>query len=296
MHFSLMQARAASRRKRPARTHAGILCALACALTALGQVLSVDYVRAQDLPQHQAAAPDNGTAADDWEVVRPETATDDGAGPRPYSIMKAPAGAPSAAPAGAFIACGERVTLPSPEVATIVGRINELWGAHVRVYQTVAPMPPHAAAGGCIFYNRDALLALMGNRLQVGDTQIAGPLLYAIFAHEVGHELHHDLDPSRASVPSRERELEADRFAGFTMQKLEIPAGGLAPYWSMAGDEFGNGASHGSSGDRVDAFKEGWNLAEWNRPETSGAVRAGGQYSGATASAAVAPDEPAGAP
>ena len=158
-------------------------------------------------------------------------------------------------------------------------------------------MPPHAATGGCIFYNRGALLALMGNRLQVGDTQIAGPLLYAIFAHEVGHELHHDLDPSRASVPSRERELEADRFAGFTMQKLAIPVGGLAPYWSMAGDEFGNGASHGSSGERVNAFKEGWNLAEWNRPETSGAVSASGQEnSDAAASASVAPDEPSGAP
>ena len=123
----------------------------------------------------------------------------------PALQRKAPEERLRAAPAGAFIACGERVTLPSPEVATIVGRINELWGAHVRVYQTIAPMPPHAAAGGCIFYNRGALLALMGNRLQVGDTQIAGPLLYAIFAHEVGHELHHDLDPSRASVPSREQ-------------------------------------------------------------------------------------------
>ena len=53
-------------------------------------------------------------------------------------------------------------TLPSPEVATIVGRINQLWGAHVRVYQSLAPMPPHAARGGCIFYNRPALYGADG--------------------------------------------------------------------------------------------------------------------------------------
>jgi hypothetical protein len=203
----------------------------------------------------------------------------------------------SAASARVFVACGERATLPSPEIATIVGRINQIWAAHVRVFETVAPMPPHAAAGGCIFYNRGALRSLMGNRLQVNDAQIAGPLLYAILAHEVGHELHHDLDPSRAGVPVQVKELEADRFAGYTMQKLEVPADGLAPYLSLAGDEFGACPSHGSSGQRVDAFKQGWDLAEWNRPEMSGAVPAGAPENGYTAdSGSVAPDEPSGAP
>jgi hypothetical protein len=157
-------------------------------------------------------------------------------------------------------------------------------------------LPPHVARGGCVFYNGPALAALMGNRLQVHDGQIAGPLLYAILAHEIGHELHHDLDPSRAGVPSRTKELEADRFAGYTMQRLEVPSSGLAPYWSMAGDEFGDGASHGTSGERVSAFQEGWNLAEWNRPESSAAAQALSGDSAAPGSQSVAPDDASGAP
>ncbi|HTT77151.1 MAG TPA: hypothetical protein VMF50_14385, partial [Candidatus Binataceae bacterium] len=255
--------------------------------------------RAQDNPQPQSsvAAPDNGAATDDWEAVRREADTDDGASRPPDAGAKTSDEAAFTASARVFVACGEHATLPSPDVAAIVSRINQLWTAHVRVYQTVAPIGPHANAGGCIFYNREALLALMGNRFQVYDAQIARPLLYAIFAHEVGHELHHDLDASRAGVPSQVKELEADRFAGFTMQKLGIPASGLAPYWSMAGDEFGSGPSHGSSGQRVDAFRQGWSLAEWNRPETSGTVPDGAAQNSDTADfGSVAPDEPSGAP
>jgi hypothetical protein len=279
-----------ARRRAPARRPGLALTALALAGLGLGVVLRADVVRAQDHPQSSAAS----DAADDWQVVTPAAGADDGAS----RGAKAPADTAPARSAGAFVACGERVTRPSDEVATIVDHINGLWGANVRVYQTVAPMPPHAAAGGCIFYNRGALMALMGNRMQVNDNNIAGPLLYAIFAHEIGHEMHHDLDQSRAGIPVQVKELEADRFAGYTMQKLDVPAGGLAPYWSMAGDEFGSGGpSHGSSGQRVDAFRQGWDLAEWNRPETSGAVTAGAPETGDTAdSASVAPDEPSGAP
>jgi len=283
--------------RRPARIRGSgaWLLALTLAGLGLGVVLRVPFLYAKNHPKALAAT-DNGPD-DDWEVVRPGAGANDSVGPRPQSPNTRAEGAepPSMR---VFVACGERATPPSAEVATIVGRINELWGAHVRVYQTVAPMPPHAAPGGCIFYNRTALMALMGNRLQVSDAGIAGPLLYAIFAHEVGHEMHHDLDASRAGIPVQVKELEADRFAGYTMQKLDVPSGSLAPYWSMAGDEFGSGGpSHGSSGQRLDAFKQGWDLAEWNRPETSSAVPAGPPQNGYTAdSASVAPDDPSGAP
>ena len=212
----------ARQRPRPRRRTLA-LSALALAGLGLGVVLRADYVRAQDHPQSQSSAASD--AADDWQVVTPEADANDGASLQPRPDAKTPSDAASAASAGAFVACSERVTRPSAEVASIVDRINELWGANVRVYQTVAPMPPHAAAGGCIFYNRGALAALMGNRMQVNDSQIAGPLLYAILAHEVGHEMHHDLDTSRANVPVQVKELEADRFAGYTMQKLDVPRG-----------------------------------------------------------------------
>jgi hypothetical protein len=133
----------------------------------------------------------------------------------------------------------------------------------------VAVEGPHAMGGGCIFYNEAGLTMLLGMRLNLTDANVLTPMLYAIFAHEVGHEFHGDFDESRAAVPNQTKELEADRFAGYTMQKLNVPATGLTPYWGMTGDEFGVGASHGTSGQRIAAFKEGWHEAKWNRPENS---------------------------
>jgi hypothetical protein len=110
-----------------------------------------------------------------------------------------------------------------------------------------------------------------------------------IFAHEVGHEYHRDFDSSRAAVPNQIKELEADRFAGYTLKKLDVSATGLTPYWSMTGDEFGIGASHGSSAQRVGAFKEGWHEAEWSRAENSTSVTAATQQS-------IAPEDSTAAP
>lgn len=174
---------------------------------------------------------------------------------------------------------------------SIVGRIDQLWGGDIQVYETLAPEPPHAGPGGCVFYNTAALAALMAIRLDVNDPNVVTPLLWAIMAHEVGHEMHQDFDSSRASVASATKELEADRFAGYTLQKLGIPATNLTPFWTMTGDDFGStvGYKHGSSAQRVAAFKQGWHLAEWNRPETSVSVQD-------ALDEPVAPDNPDSAP
>ncbi|HVA41768.1 MAG TPA: hypothetical protein VND20_09160 [Candidatus Binataceae bacterium] len=223
-------------------------------------------------------------ADDDWDVVTPNTAPSAGASAAPSARHHhASADAPAAA-AGVVIACGEEATAPSAKVATIVSQINQAWGSDVHVYQSVAPEGPHARPGGCIFYNGAEMVDLIGGRLDVREANVVEPMLYAIFAHEVGHENHGDFDPSRAAVPNQTKELEADRFAGYTMRKLGVPATGLAPYWSMTGDEFGRGSSHGTSTQRVDAFKEGWHLAQWNRTEDSQPVATAGQES-------VAPDD-----
>jgi hypothetical protein len=226
--------------------------------------------------------------ADDWEAVTPETAPSAGDSAVPatrhhHSSADAPDAAPATDP-GTVIACGEEATAPSANIATIVNQINQAWGSDVHVYQSVAPEGPHARPGGCIFYNGAEMVDLIGGRLDVRDSNVVEPMLYAIFAHEVGHEDHGDFDSSRAAVSNQTKELEADRFAGYTMQKLGVPATGLAPYWSMTGDEFGRGSSHGTSTQRVDAFKEGWHLAQWNRTEDSQPVAAAGQES-------VAPDD-----
>ncbi|HJU28832.1 MAG TPA: hypothetical protein VJ718_06660, partial [Candidatus Binataceae bacterium] len=131
----------------------------------------------------------------------------------------------------------------------------------------------------------------MAGRLDVNDPGVVNPLLWAIFAHEVGHEVHDDFGASRAATPVETRELEADRFAGFSLEKLNIRATNLTPYWIMTGDEFGASAGdrHGSSAQRVAAFKEGWHLAEWNQSETSASVSA-------ALDDPVAPDNPDAAP
>src|SRR5579863_2546606 len=188
-------------------------------------------------------------ADDDWDVV-PSNSSAEPAAPAPADNPVAPpahrshrhsaqsAALPAANAAGVTLACGERAIAPSPKIQGIVSEINGAWGSNVQIYQSVAPEGPHADGGGCIFYNEATLAKLLGMRLNLTDPNVMTPMLYAIFAHEVGHELHGDFNQSRAAVPNQTKELEADRFAGYTMEKLNVPATGLTPYWGMTGDEF----------------------------------------------------------
>jgi len=229
-------------------------------------------------------------AQDDWEVVGHQTSDETSAPAQRQSGTAEETTAPiGGTPAKTFFACGEKGEAASDEMQGMVARIDRLWNTDVRIYQSVEPETPHASAGGCIFYNKPFLKALLTNRLDMDDPNAVGPMLWAIFAHEVGHEMHHDFDPGRANVPSEVKELEADRFAGYTLEKLDIPATNITPYYSLAGDEFGGQVKHGSSEQRVAAFKEGWHLAEWNRPE-------GSQSALSATDEPVAPDAHEGAP
>lgn len=228
-------------------------------------------------------------AQDDWEVIHRSSSAEQSVAATPTTARPARGN-----DGKATSVCGEMAQPAAPAVQTIVSRINELWGTDFPVYQTVALEQPHAAPGGCIFYNATAMGMLMATRLDVNDSDMIAPMLWAIFAHEAGHEYHHDSDPSRAGVPNEIKELEADRFAGYTLQKLKIRATDLTPYWTMTGDEYGAGGGggagkHGSSAQRVGAFKEGWHLAEWNRPEDSESVQD-------ALNEPVAPDNPDSAP
>jgi predicted metalloprotease len=240
-------------------------------------------------------------AQDDWEVVQhSQSGQSEDQGAASADTSTAPASATSSAASSASgkdgkatTVCGERATPAAPAIKAIIDRINELWGSNFQVYQTVALEQPHASAGGCIFYNMTAMNMLMALRLDVNDPNAAAPMLWAIFAHEAGHEYHRDSEASRADVPIEIKELEADRFAGYTLEKLQIRATDLTPFWTMTGDEYGGGANatnqHGSSAQRVAAFKQGWNLAEWNRAEDSQSVQDALNES-------VAPDSPDSAP
>jgi len=231
-------------------------------------------------------------AQDDWEVISPPA--DQHHAPVPGSgstSEKLPGRESLPKPANDTVtACGEQAHPASPRVAAIIARINALWGSDFRVYQTTAPEGPHAAAGGCILYNTSVMAALMVGRLDVADVNVVEPLLWAIFAHEVGHQVHDDFSYARSAVSDETKELEADRFAGYTLERLKIRATDLTPYWTMTGDEFGAGHyRHGSSEKRVAAFRQGWHLAEWNRRESSQAVES-------ALDEPVAPDNPDSAP
>jgi predicted metalloprotease len=174
------------------------------------------------------------------------------------------------APRSASVACGEYARKANAHMREIVRAVDQVWDAHVRVYESVAMAPPHARPGGCVFYNAAYLNALLQDLL-IRDRAAAESMLYAIMAHEVGHELHHDFSPQRANLSSATKELQADRFAGYTMERLNIGLDNITPYYSLAGDEFtgqvGRPASHGESMQRTDALKKGWDQAEWNQPE-----------------------------
>jgi|YelNatPaOPRAMG01_1025707.scaffolds.fasta_scaffold02566_6 hypothetical protein len=176
------------------------------------------------------------------------------------------------------IACGERARPARPPYTNIMATLNSIWGTHARIYQSLAPTGPHARRGGCIFYNRKFLGFLTRKWMGIRNPEDVRPMLYAIFAHELGHLVHHDLSPARANVPIEQRELEADRFAGYTLWQLSIrfDAEELATYYRVVGDDFfGARNNHGSGKQRAQAFEDGYDLARMGLPESNGQPAAG---------------------
>ncbi len=208
-------------------------------------------------------------AFDDWEQVPDSNG--------PAQNYSGPANAPAeSAPAPAasrFVACGERVRPPGDEMKFFVDNIDQLWGARVRVYESVAVSPPHARPGGCVYYNPEFMRLLFRQMmLPANNNALTVSILQAIMAHEIGHQMHDDFSPERAGVPSQTKELEADRFAGYTLERLDIPLDSITPYYGLVGDEFTGSESvpqarHGESSQRIGALRHGWDLARWRLPE-----------------------------
>jgi hypothetical protein len=222
-------------------------------------------------------------AYDDWEQVGP------GDSGQASSAANAPA-ASAAVPAGAhFIACGELAGPPDEQMKFFVDTIDRLWGAQVSVYASVAVRSPHARPGGCVFYNPEFMRALFQHlMIPANSTSLTVSILEAVMAHEIGHEMHNDFGPERAGVPGQTKELEADRFAGYTLERLDIPLDSITPYYGLAGDEFtGSGsvpqARHGESSQRIGALKHGWDLARWRLPEDYAAPTESDQLSDSNA-------------
>jgi hypothetical protein len=212
---------------------------------------------------------------DDWIVVGHQNLPSSGGVENDSSSPPSSAGANSRA---IVIACGERARPAAQPYRKIMATLNSVWGTHARIYESLAETGPHARGGGCIFYNRKFLSFLTRKWMGIRNPEEVKPMLYAIFAHELGHLVHHDLSPERAGVPLEQRELQADRFAGYTLWQLHIrfDAEDLASYYRLVGDDFfGVSDSHGSGRQRAHAFEDGYDLARMGLPESNGEPAAG---------------------
>jgi predicted metalloprotease len=205
---------------------------------------------------------------DNWEVVESPPPQQE----QPAQPEKAapPARVAASREAEVIVACGEQAVPASSQVKAIVAEINRVWNSDVKVYQSAAPSGPHARPGGCILYHPAVMASLLNGWMNIKEARTIKPMIYAIFAHEVGHEVHRDFDSTRRSIAPSEIELEADRFAGYTMSYLRIQPDDIESYYRLTGDDFTGGQnSHGSSEQRANAFEHGWKLAEVGSSEQS---------------------------
>ncbi len=223
-----------------------------------------------------AASAPMARAQDDWEVVEPHSSQKASSGKSAGLKQAAPAAgqAQSDAPAasgGVINACGEKARAATEPYKSIVAQLNDMYGTSYPVYESVANESPHANSNGCIFYNRAFLASLLGNWMNITSADARSPMLYAIFAHEEGHLQHQDFAPSNQYVALQSKELAADQFAGYTMERLGIrrlDPDEITKYYQLTGDDFvGAHGSHGTGDERASAFQDGWHRAEVGLPE-----------------------------
>ena len=205
-----------------------------------------------------SAEPRTARAADDWQVI--EKHTQDSA-PEPDSAPKSDA---------TVVACGERARPATDAYRAIVSQLNDMNGVDFHVYESVTETGPHAREGGCIFYNRAFLATLLANWMNISDPAAMNPMLYAIFAHEEGHLIHEDFDPRNQRIAAKTKELAADQFAGYTLERLgmRLDSDEITRYYQLTGDDFfGQAGDHGSGEERAEAFRDGWHRAQVGLPE-----------------------------
>ncbi len=221
---------------------------------------------------------------DDWSVVSHPAASNQVQshqvnGNRPAQAQTAAPQVPppqESQPAadGARMICGEMARPAAEPYKSIVANIERECGADAPVYESVRVDSPHVSRGGCIFYNPAFMETFLRGETDEHGEPDKTSMIYAIMAHELGHIEHRDF--ARTQVSSVEKELEADRFAGYTLSRLGISRANITAYYSMGGDEFSGVHDHGFSNQRIAAFDTGWKRAEWNRPEdgpaTAGSV------------------------
>jgi len=245
----VLESGTAQARARGARVHLRRWFALAACAASVGLVVLGARAR-------------SARAQDDWHVVERRSTTP--AAPADAGAATAPAAARSGG--GSSSACGEPAQSAGEPYSSIVAQLNDMWGTNFQVYESPLPMSPHAHSGGCIFYNVKFLTGLLGQWMRIDDPDAVKPMLYAIFAHEIGHLAHGDFDPGNENVPLRNKELAADQFAGYSLQRMgmrRLDPAEVTSYYKVIGDDFvGAKSGHGNGEERIAAFQEGWHRAE----------------------------------
>jgi hypothetical protein len=196
--------------------------------------------------------------SDDWTQVPSQPGQS-----RPAETAPAPASR-----SGAPMICGQLARPATEPYTSIIARIDQLWGVSTPVYEALRMVPPHINSQGCIFYNVKFMEEFLRGEANSHGQADKIPMIYAIMAHEVGHFMDHDFSAARRKVPSVTKELQADRFSGYTLERLGISHANITAYYSLGGDEFSPVHNHGFSNQRIAAFDDGWRRAEWNQPES----------------------------
>ncbi len=208
------------------------------------------------------ALPPSVFAQDDWHVVERHMngGTAEDANPQAKSETE-------------MVECGENAQPASEPYKTIVAQLEDMYGVSFPVYESVRVTSPHTTKGGCIFYNRQFLASLLQQWMNIGQQETKQPMLYAIFAHELGHQVHGDFDPSNDAAALKIKELGADQFAGYAVERLgmrRLDPDEVTRYYQLTGDDFtGRSTDHGSGEERSAAFLDGWRRAEMGLPESS---------------------------
>jgi len=188
------QRRLRVRAKARGRSRRGVLATLAM----LAVVLCARVARAQD----------------DWQVIERHTTSQAPAAAAPV---------PPRPPYRRATARSTRAANRTPRRASLTrrwSRSSTTCGAPIsRCTNRSTPALRTRADGGCIFYNQKFLDSLFQQWMRIEDPDAVKPMLYAIFAHEIGHLAHSDFDPASVNVPIKSKELSADQFAGYSLER-----------------------------------------------------------------------------
>ncbi|HYC77926.1 MAG TPA: hypothetical protein VEI02_09895 [Planctomycetota bacterium] len=94
---------------------------------------------------------------------------------------------------------------------------------------------------------------------------------YCVFAHEIGHLFGQHLLSGAGAT--QQEEISADRFAGFALNRLNVPKAEALDAFKKALEEIPSHSGYPSKGTRREAFLSGWMDAEENRrPESRAAA------------------------